>query len=497
VSRVARFLRSSGRVVRRIVLGGNPPPLRSTLFRVVFAAVLVPVLLTVWSNWQNRDSGDTLMNEFEAEFDPEFGFASRFGEGGPAMPENVAMPESDYKEIKEIIRAPQVGMSGGVWPPTQEQIATFAGLELPDSAYGQLIAKRYAYGEAREVDGDRVRFAVWYVPQGFGVNGSWPESETASYTMVVAASRGVGGALLLGLFEALMVCLLVGAIASPAAWYLERRIARPVNRVAQASRVLAEGGHPLPVPSKGPAELFTLTDTFNDMAFKLRKAEAAEREFLLSVSHELKTPLTVIEGYAELLTDGAATATQAGPALANEAGRLRRLVDDLLDLARINQSAFAVRDEQVDLGVVAREVVRRHAAQAKELGVLLTAESCEAGRVWGDEDRLVQAISNLVENALRCLPSGGAVTVAARPGEVIVRDDGLGLAAEDVPHAFERFYLHNRLKSDRDVGSGLGLAIVKDLVEKMGGAVSVVSELGKGATFRLELRPVREAQTSC
>lgn len=102
----------------------------------------------------------------------------------------------------------------------------------------------------------------------------------------------------------------------------------------------------------------------------------------------------------------------------------------------------------------------------------------------------MQAVSNLVENALRCLPSGGAVTVEVKPAEVTVKDDGEGLAAEDLPRAFERFYLHNRLKSHREVGTGLGLAIVKELVEKMGGEVSVRSEPREGAAFTLKLTPV-------
>ena len=262
--------------------------------------------------------------------------------------------------------------------------------------------------------------------------------------------------------------------------------------MAEASRVVAEGGHPMPVPSKGPVELIALSDSFNDMAAKLEKAQAAERQFLLSVSHELKTPLTAIDGYAELLTEGAVDGEQVVPVLRSEAGRLRRLVSDLLDLAKLSQSTFAIREEQVDCDAVAGEVVRRHAARAKELGVqLLALSSGTAARVRGDDDRVVQAVSNLVENALGCVPGGGLVTVETNPGEVIVRDDGPGLAAEDLPRAFERFYLHDRMKSDRDSGTGLGLALVKELVEKMGGRVSVASEPGEGAVFSLKLQPAR------
>jgi two-component system sensor histidine kinase MprB len=107
--------------------------------------------------------------------------------------------------------------------------------------------------------------------------------------------------------------------------------------------------------------------------------------------------------------------------------------------------------------------------------------------VRGDEDRLVQAVSNLVENALACVPHGGVVAVETRSGEIVVRDNGPGLSADDLPHAFERFYLHGRLGRGHGFGSGLGLAIVWELVEKMGGEISVTSELGKGTVFSLRL----------
>jgi two-component system sensor histidine kinase BaeS len=164
-------------------------------------------------------------------------------------------------------------------------------------------------------------------------------------------------------------------------------------------------------------------------------------------------------------------------------------VSDLLDLARMSQSSFSIREEPVELAAVVREVVQRHAARAEDLGVRLAAVSSLAGSVRGDEDRLVQAVSNLVENALRCVPRGGVVTVKATAAEVIVEDEGPGLLAEDLPHAFERFYLHNRSKSDLSVGSGLGLAIVKELVERMGGTVSVRSEIGQGTAFTVSLPP--------
>ena len=153
----------------------------------------------------------------------------------------------------------------------------------------------------------------------------------------------------------------------------------------------------------------------------------------------------------------------------------------------MNRSEFSVRDEPVDLAEVAREAVRRHEGAAKQFGVALAAVGEETW-VEGDEDRLLQVASNLVENALRETPAGGRVTVTAAPGRLSVADTGPGIAADDLAHAFERFYLYDKVGKDRPVGSGLGLAIVQQLARAMGGDVTVESDAG-GTTFAVRLRP--------
>jgi signal transduction histidine kinase len=293
------------------------------------------------------------------------------------------------------------------------------------------------------------------------------------------------------LFQYLWTLVFGVAILSPfaaiAAWYLNRRIVKPVQQVAEASVVLAHGGQPMPIPTKAPRELSVLAGSFNDMAIKLRRAQDTERDFLLSVGHELKTPLTAIDGYAELLADGAVEPQQAAEVLGLESARLRRLIGDLLDLARIDRSEFSVLDEPVDLAVTAAEVAERFETLAATLGVTLKIHAPEPAPARGDGGRLLQVASNLVENALRVTPRDGEVRVTARTGILEVVDTGPGLSAEDLEHAFERFYLHRKY-SGPEVGSGLGLAIVKDLVQAMGGSVDVVSAPGTGSTFRMRLR---------
>ena len=217
------------------------------------------------------------------------------------------------------------------------------------------------------------------------------------------------------------------------------------------------------------------------MVDQLAASREAERAFLLSVSHELKTPLTAIRGYSEGLAEGAFEPGEAARVIATESGRLERLVRDLLDLARMNRSEFSVRSEAVDLAEIAREAARRHEPAARELGVELRAVADETW-VSGDADRILQIASNLVENALRETPAGRAVTVEADGARLVVSDTGPGIPAEDVPHAFERFYLYDKIGRDRPIGSGLGLAIVRQLATAMGGTVGVESGAG-GTTF--------------
>jgi two-component system OmpR family sensor kinase len=281
---------------------------------------------------------------------------------------------------------------------------------------------------------------------------------------------------------------LVGAaLAAAVGVGLARAVARPVARVAEASEGLAGGREPPQLPESGPVEISSLAASFNELSRELKRAQDAERSFLLSVSHELKTPLTAIRGHAEALREGVLGGEQAGRVIEREARRLERLIRDLLDLARLRRHAFSVRSETVDLATLVDDVVARYGSQAADHGVELTALAEPGAAAVGDSDRLLQAVSNLVENALRCCRHGGAVRVVAAPGRLDVVDDGPGIAPEDVEHAFGRFYLWERYAGERRVGTGLGLAIVHELTQAMGGEATVRSTLGVGSTFSIVL----------
>ncbi|MGZ4333216.1 MAG: sensor histidine kinase [Gaiellaceae bacterium] len=289
------------------------------------------------------------------------------------------------------------------------------------------------------------------------------------------------------LTDLLLAALAGVGLAAVLSFFVARSIVRPLRRVADATRALAADERHEPLAREGTTELAALAEAFNQMADQLAASRDAERDFLLSVSHELKTPLTAIRGYAEGLAEGAFDADEVARVIEKEGRRLERLVHDLLDLARMNRAEFSVRSEPVDLAEVVREAARRHEPTARELGVELRSDATTT-RVTGDADRILQIVSNLIENALRETPAGGAVTVVAADASLVVTDTGPGIPADDLPHAFERFYLYDKIGREKPVGSGLGLAIVRQLATAMGGSVRVESG-PTGTIFTVALRP--------
>jgi two-component system, OmpR family, sensor kinase len=271
----------------------------------------------------------------------------------------------------------------------------------------------------------------------------------------------------------------VGAfLAGLVALAISRTVSRPVKRVSEASLVLASGQNPEPLSEQGPAEVRTLARAFNHMSSELDRARKAERAFLLSVSHELKTPLTAIHGNAEALADGVVSPERAASVIGRESRRLQRLVQDLLDLARLNVRSFSVQRDLVDLGAIVEDVVERHRGAAERFGVTLAGSAPGDPIATADHDRLLQVVSNLVENALRCTPAPGAVTINAKDGWIAITDTGPGLTPDDIEKAFDRFYLYDKYGRDRPVGTGLGLAVVRELTSAMAGKIQITSKPG-------------------
>ena len=243
-------------------------------------------------------------------------------------------------------------------------------------------------------------------------------------------------------------------------------------------------------PLQGGGAVFVLHDLT-----AVRRLEAMRRDFVANVSHELKTPLTVVRGYAEtLLGEEPAPEVRRSflTSILVNAGRMQRLVDDLLDLSRIESGAWTPRPEPVALGPLAgqvwTEVARASNAEDRAFTLEIPADAAE---VAADPQALRQVLSNVLENAARYTPAGGSVAVRARRqrGDVVIEvaDTGPGIPGEHLPRIFERFYRVDAARSRELGGTGLGLAIVKHLVEAHGGRVEAESRLGAGTTIRVTL----------
>jgi len=296
--------------------------------------------------------------------------------------------------------------------------------------------------------------------------------------------------------QALIFATLASALTAVAASILvTSRIVDPVRRLVSASRRLADGHYAERVPAGGSDELGDLATTFNDMAGALEATERRRRDLIGDVAHELRTPIATLEGYLEGLLDGVVEPEPATWAkLHGEAGRLRRLVDDLQELSRAEARQISLAVEQVDPAEIVRAALDRLAPSFAEKDLTLSTDIPERlPRVRTDPNRAIQVLSNLLTNALRYTPSPGEVHLAVRPisgaVEFSVRDSGVGIAQEDLPRVFERFYRVDKSRSRAEGGAGIGLTIARALVETMGGSIRAESSgRGQGATFTFTLR---------
>ncbi len=287
---------------------------------------------------------------------------------------------------------------------------------------------------------------------------------------------------------ALVVALVLGLV-------LARSITRPLGALARATHAIAEGDYTHQAPISGSAELQGLAVDFNQMAAQVAGTQRAQQEFLANVSHDLKTPLTSIQGFSQAMVDGTLRDRQAfvdAAAVINaESLRMTRLVGDLVDLVRLQSGEAPVQKRPTDVGALLRQTAAGLQPQATARHVELRVESPALPPVPADPDRLQRAVTNLVDNALRHTPPEGRVTLYAQavPGGVRigVADTGAGIPAEDLPRVFERFYQVDKSRAGQGQTSGLGLAIVREIAAAHGGGVAVQSAPGAGSDFTITL----------
>jgi len=333
--------------------------------------------------------------------------------------------------------------------------------------------------------------------------------------MMSGAANGMGKAMGLGAAtqagvhdafqSALNTALIVGVLASVAAavvvaWFVTRRLLRPLDAVRAATRQIAAGRYEVSVPLPSEPELAALATDVNTLAHALADTETRRTRLLGEVAHELRTPLTALDGYVEGMIDGVfAPDPEIFASLSEELRRLHRLADDLSSLSRTQEQGMDLHPVDADLADLASWAAARLAPQFQDAHVSLNVNADAALPVHVDPDRITQVLTNLLGNAMLATPEGGTVTITARPaaggGEVVVSDTGVGLSVEDVERIFERFYRAPE-QPRRSAGSGIGLTIARGIARGHGGDVTASSAgPGHGASFTLVL-PLRSPHRS-
>ncbi len=286
--------------------------------------------------------------------------------------------------------------------------------------------------------------------------------------------------------------LLLGAIVS---YWLAKRAFKPIFQLTRTARDIKAGDlhRRVPVP-QAKDEVHELALTLNEMIGRLDLAFTQQRRFVADASHELRTPVAVIRNITDVALVQPLALDEYTTLLRDinaESERLGQLINDLLALARADEGQIPLDQEEIRLDLLASDVAATMEPLAVERGITLNLEKMEPATVKGDTARLIQVMMGLVDNALTYTNAGGTVTLNVGTHEASasfsVRDTGIGIAAEDIPHIFERFYRADPARSHVAGGSGLGLAIVDWVVRAHGGSVSVESQVGQGSTFTVTL----------
>jgi signal transduction histidine kinase len=310
--------------------------------------------------------------------------------------------------------------------------------------------------------------------------------------MQQAALERVNRAVVMGGLIALIAALVVG-------FFVFRAITRPIDQLTRAAHQLAQGDLSARVTVDdhasrlGADEISELGEAFNTMASSLQKSEQVRRDMTADIAHELRTPLAVMRGNLEAMLDGVYPfdAEHLNPVL-NQVNLLTRLVEDLRTLALAEAGQLPLQKQPVDLRALIHSTLTSFETQAADRQVALRSEiDPQLPAVEVDPDRLQQTIGILISNALRYTPPQGSITVAAKTDRasvtIEVADTGSGIAPEDVPHIFDRFYRADKSRARESGGSGLGLAIAKSIVEAHGGSIEAASPPGQGTYLIIRL----------
>lgn len=351
--------------------------------------------------------------------------------------------------------------------------------------------------------GERFIFVAQPVAGLFGPPGSSPIPET----LVLAVPRNQALSIWADLAKPFLWAGLVAlAVSIVIAVVLARSVYVPIRRVTNAAEEMARGHYEQEVPVAGPKEVKGLAQSFNQMSKQVKSSQQMLRDFVADVSHELRSPLTSIKGFAQAMVDGTAKGKEAqlkaATVIEDESKRMMRLVEELLEFSRLESGQVNMARQPVDLKELLNQCFEIFLMRAQEKGVNLKIDIEPLPPVTGDIDRLEQVFNNLLDNALKHTPAGGNISIDARRtnpnfAEISITDTGPGIPAEQMRHVFERFYRADA--SAGKAGAGLGLAIARQIVLAHGGDIGAKSTLGKGTEFvvRLPVHSTSSPQTSC
>jgi two-component system sensor histidine kinase BaeS len=336
---------------------------------------------------------------------------------------------------------------------------------------------------------------IQYEDQVVGTLVALREESPAVSSARTAFLRSVTQAVGLAVVAAGGVSLLMGTL-------IFIRVTRPLRDIQRASHLLAAGDLTARVPISTKDELSQVADSFNQMAGQLENQQRLRKQMIADIAHELRTPISVFQGTLEGMLDGVLKPEPSELRdLHAETRRLARLVEELRTLSLAEAGQLRLKRQPVDLGELSTTLVQRLSPLAQTREVDIETEIKEGlPLVSVDADRIVQVLTNLLDNALRYTPAGGQVTVRVSRvnGQVqmSVEDEGPGIPEEQLPYVFERFWRGDRSRSRDSGGSGLGLAIARQLVELHGGTISATSTMGKGSTFWIALPTIGAAAES-
>lgn len=295
----------------------------------------------------------------------------------------------------------------------------------------------------------------------------------------------VRSASLISMIIAVILALVLGSV-------LTLTLTRSLRDLTEATQEIARGRYGCQVPVRSQDELGRLAESFNQMSRQLERAIQARRQMTADIAHDLRSPLSVIQGYTEALSDGKLEGSaEIFNILHQETLHLNRLIDDLRLLSLADSGELPLYLQSIAPSQLLERAFARHSLSAQQKGVELHLEIEEnLLNIKVDVERMAQVLDNLLINSLRYTPGGGVITLRARREQqrilLQVRDNGEGISAEDLPHIFDRFYRGDRSRQSSGE-SGLGLAIAKSLIESQGGSISVESEPGKGSVFTISL----------